>query len=254
MATAAYGIFDVSTGRMVFASAGHLPPLVITRAGCALADVRPAAPLGVLSYSTCVEHEVTLATGDLVVLYTDGLVERRGVSIDDGIARLAEAVCDAASPEQVCERAVGEMVPPEGLRDDVAVIALHSEPVPAELHLALFADVDVLHEVRLILRRWLRERGASPTETDDITLAAAEACSNVVKHAHRGRPGPFRLDAFVRDGEVTVAVSDRGQWEEGDGLDAGRGLTIIRAAMDSVDIDSGEIGTTVTMRRRLGAR
>ena len=250
MATAAYGVFDIATGCLTLASAGHLPPFVISEDTCNAVPVTPTAPLGVLPHLICTEHEIMLRQGDIVVLYTDGLVERREASIDDGLARLAGAICDAKTPEQVCERAVRRLVPPGGLRDDIAVIALLSEPMPGELHLALLADYEVLHEIRLIIRRWLRGRGASPREVDDITLAVAEACANVVRHANGGAAGPLMLDALVRDEAWTITVSDRGRWVE-PGEERGRGLTIMRAAMDDVELDAGEAGTTVILRRRL---
>jgi anti-sigma regulatory factor (Ser/Thr protein kinase)/putative methionine-R-sulfoxide reductase with GAF domain len=254
MATAAYAIFDIGTGRLTLASAGHLPPLLIRAGGCTPLPVVPAAPLGVLSYGACQEHEIVLAEGEMVILYTDGLVERRGVPIDDGIALLAQTVCEATSPDDVCERAVRAMVPPEGLRDDVAVIALHNEPVPAELHLTRLAKHDVLHEVRMGMRRWLRDRGATPGETNDIVLSVAEACANVVRHAaDPGRAVRFTLVATLDDEDVaTITIRDRGSWREPAAGDGGRGLTIMRAAMDSVDVESGTEGTTVTLRRRLG--
>jgi anti-sigma regulatory factor (Ser/Thr protein kinase) len=249
MATAAYGIFDLATSRLVLASAGHLPPLVITEAGCEPVFVTPAAPLGVLAYATCPEYEMTLGDGDIVVLYTDGLVERRGESIDHGIATLARAVRGASSPEQACDLAVRALVPEEGLRDDAAILALRNEPVPFELHVPLYAYSDILHEVRLMIRRWLRERGADPDESEDITLAVGEACAGIVKHGDAFQPARFTLDAYVRDGEAIFVIRDGGIWEDSE--DRRHALDIMGGAMDSVEVQDTETDTTVTLRRRL---
>jgi serine phosphatase RsbU (regulator of sigma subunit) len=86
MATAAYAVFDPETGRLRIATAGHLPPVVVSGASSRMVDLTRGAPLGGFPYGSCPEHELSLAPGKMVVLYTDGLVERRSGSwpgIDD---------------------------------------------------------------------------------------------------------------------------------------------------------------------------
>src|SRR5215467_4867622 len=81
-ATCVYAIFDAVTGTCEVASAGHLPPLLVRPDGTnELLDVNPAPPLGVGS-GPIQSRTLTIQDGSLLVLYTDGLVEKRGRDID----------------------------------------------------------------------------------------------------------------------------------------------------------------------------
>ena len=254
MATAAYAVFDMYTSKVAYATAGHLPPIIVSPTGARVRDVPPAPPLGAFPYGRCPEHEFTLESGEMLFLYTDGLVERRGVPLTDGIETLCRSLDDSASPEEACLAAVADMLPVAGLQDDVAVIALQNRPVPSELHLRLPAEPKTLARVRRIPRRWLIERGADEEAVAEVTIAVSEACANAIEHAYPPSPASFELDAWGHDGEVTVAVRDRGRWRAPRGQNRGRGLSIIIAAMDDVQIDRMESGTEIVMRRRLRHR
>ncbi len=254
MATAAYAVFDTYASTICYATAGHLPPIVVSDSNTRMLDVTPAPPLGAFPYGRCPQHELELASGEMLFLYTDGLVERRGVPLNVGIDALVEAVRDARTPEQACTLAVSSLVPPDGLRDDVAIVALQNTAVPAELHLRLPADPKTLAHVRRMLRRWLVERGASEGDVAEVTIAVSEACANAIEHAYSPSPASFELEAVGNNGEVTVAVRDRGRWRPPRGTNRGRGLSIMVAAMDDVQIDRTETGTEVVMRRRLRHR
>jgi anti-sigma regulatory factor (Ser/Thr protein kinase)/putative methionine-R-sulfoxide reductase with GAF domain len=255
MATAAYAMFDTYTSKVQYATAGHLPPVVISGGQARVLDVTPAPPLGAFPYGRCPEHEFVLDPGDILFLYTDGLVERRGVPLNHGIDTLAAALQGATSPEDACVAAVGDLVPVVmGLRDDVAIVALQNSPVPSELHLHLPAEPKTLAQVRRILRRWLVDRGADEADVAEVTIAVSEACANAIEHAYSPAPATFQMDACGTNGEITVAVRDAGQWRPPRGQNRGRGLSIMVAAMDDVQIDRTESGTQVVMRRRLRHR
>jgi serine phosphatase RsbU (regulator of sigma subunit)/anti-sigma regulatory factor (Ser/Thr protein kinase) len=254
MATAAYAVFDTYNSMVQYATAGHLPPVVVSGGDARVVEVTPAPPLGAFPYGRIPEHEIGLEGGDILFLYTDGLVERRGVPLSDGIDALAQALLGAVSAEEACVAAVADLVPLEGLRDDVAIVALQSTPVPSELHLHLPAEPKTLARVRRILRRWLLERGADDGDVAEVTIAVSEACANAIEHAYPPAPASFQLDAWGNDGEITVAVRDTGQWRSQRGQNRGRGLSIIAAAMDDVRIDRMDRGTEVVMRRRLRQR
>ena len=190
----------------------------------------------------------------MIVLYTDGLVERRGVPLGTGLDKLVELLGEARSAEDACRRAIDEMVPPEGLSDDLAILALHSTSVPAELRLELPAEPSVLARVRRLMRRWLRERGADEAAIIEITLAVNEACANAIEHAYSPQAASFQLTAGVLGDEVMIAVRDTGHWRPPRGSDRGRGLTIIETAMDEVEVNPTTDGTELVMRRRLAPR
>ncbi len=191
MATAAYAVFDPETGGLRFATAGHLPPILIGAGTAKPIEITAAPPLGAFAYTTYSERELVLPAGEMLMLYTDGLVERRGRSIGAGMDELQRAVCVARSAEDACFRAVADLVPPEGVDDDVAVVALRNELVPTELRLELEADPAVLSRVRHMLRRWLRARGADELTTSEVVLAVNEACANAIEHAYP-EPGHVR--------------------------------------------------------------
>ncbi|MBV9335782.1 MAG: SpoIIE family protein phosphatase [Solirubrobacterales bacterium] len=254
MATAAYAVFDMYTSKVTYATAGHLPPIVVSAQDARVLEVQPAPPLGAFPYGRCSEHEFMLENGEMLFLYTDGLVERRGVPLTDGIKTLCRSLGGSASPEEACLAAVADMLPVEGLQDDVAIIALQNSPVPDELHLRLPAEPKTLARMRRILRRWLIERGADEGEVAEVTIAVSEACANAIEHAYSPSPASFALDAWEQDAEITVAVRDTGRWRAPRGQNRGRGLSIIVAAMDDVQIDRTENGTEVLMRRALRHR
>ena len=111
MTTCLCGILDPGTGLLRFSNAGHPPPLV-RRADGTVERVTDGLshPLGVTMAHRHVEAEVTLGLGEALLLYTDGLVERRGEVIDVGIDRLASALAVGfTSAEEACERIVAEL-------------------------------------------------------------------------------------------------------------------------------------------------
>jgi anti-sigma regulatory factor (Ser/Thr protein kinase) len=185
------------------------------------------------------------------MLYTDGLVERRGIPLNVGLEELVSALTGVTSAEEACARALERLVPEEGLRDDVAVVALQATPIPSELALELSAEPRVLAAVRRTLRRWLYEHGASPEDLSEVTIAVNEACTNAIEHAYSPAPAAFELEARAEDGEVTLIVRDTGSWRSPRGQHRGRGLKIIEAAMDGVELNRSATGTELVMRRRL---
>jgi anti-sigma regulatory factor (Ser/Thr protein kinase) len=251
MATAAYAVLDPDTGRVRLASAGHLPPLVVGGETPRVVELTPAPPLGAFPYGYCSEHEITLAPGETLVFYTDGLIERPGIPLTQSIEAMLQLLSREGSVDDLCQLAIQHLVPVEGLRDDVAMIAIQNSPVPDELMLEFPAEARVLSEARRTLRRWLRHMGAAQDQAAEITLAASEACANAIEHAYSPAPARFTLHARARAGEVTLTVRDSGQWREPRGEHRGRGLTIMKAAMQDVEANRTAQGTEIVMRRRL---
>lgn len=257
MATSAYAIFDPETSRLRIATAGHPPPIIISEREVRVLDLTPGAPLGGFPYGICPEHEFSLKTGETVVLYTDGLVERRGIPLSETIEQLASVLARARTAERACQVSVAEMVPPEGLADDVAIVAMQVTEIPQELRLDLPADPGVLSGTRRLLRRWLRERGVDEPALSELALAANEACANAIEHAYAPGPASFQLEAVVESqtdsdpGTAVITVTDTGQWRSPRGENRGRGLTIIETATDDFEVNTSPEGTEVLMRRRI---
>jgi serine phosphatase RsbU (regulator of sigma subunit)/anti-sigma regulatory factor (Ser/Thr protein kinase) len=253
MATAAYGIFDPDTGSFRYSLAGHPPPLVVSADGEArlLAGEPPAPPLGSVPYAGYTDHETTLVGGDILLLYTDGLIERRGERLREGLDRLVATAAGATTAGGLCDQLARELLPEGGAADDVAMVALQNEQVPERLSLQFPAQPAILSEVRRALRRWLHEIGAGPEDVGTLTLAAGEACANAIEHAYAPMPSAFAIESEENDRVVTMIVRDSGRWRRPRGTNRGRGLTIMEAAVDEFVVRQTDAGTEVVMRRRL---
>ncbi|MCU1691040.1 MAG: putative sensor protein [Frankiales bacterium] len=117
--------YDPDTRTLVAATAGHPPPLLVPSAGrqADYLDVVPGAPLGVTA-DTYPETTVVLPAGTAVVLFSDGLVERRGESLTDGLERLRCAVDGGLTPDGLADRLCDRLLSAGGSDDDVALLVL----------------------------------------------------------------------------------------------------------------------------------
>jgi PAS domain S-box-containing protein len=258
MATLLYLVLDPGKGEVRFASAGHVPPLLIRPDGDAdYLQIAPNPPLGVFESLNHREMSTRLEPGATIVLYTDGLVEERGVSIDHGLEALRLAASqDTCHPAELCERLVAAMLAIHPANDDIAVLALRALPTaPQPLHLELPSDPTRLGQMRRDLGRWLREAGADSDAVEVIQMACHEACSNSMEHGYSFGAGSVLVDAELEDGRVVLTVRDKGHWidrPDGPLRYRGNGLPLMHALMDSVELthENGD-GTAVRMARSL---
>ena len=124
LATVVYAVMEPGLHQMHVALAGHFPP-VIARPGqpAELADIRPGALIGAAPRTRRPVTTVAVPPGALLCFYTDGLVERPGEVIDEGLDRLCRAVT-AQSPEAACATVMGALVGSEPARDDIALLMI----------------------------------------------------------------------------------------------------------------------------------
>jgi serine phosphatase RsbU (regulator of sigma subunit)/DNA-binding response OmpR family regulator/anti-sigma regulatory factor (Ser/Thr protein kinase) len=255
VATLLYMVIDADGSRVVFASAGHPPPLLMTSDGSTrFLEYRFAAPLGATSYPDFEDWESELDPGSTVLLYTDGLVERRRETIDVGLERLSRAMREGpADLEQLCSDILARVQQGAGIQDDIALLAVRRLQQASEsLDLELPAEPASVPLSRHRLERWLSNFDACPDDVFAITLAANEACSNAIEHAYGPQSGStFRLLAKRSSDVIVIKVSDSGRWRTPRGSERGRGLRIIGHLMDAVDVQRTATGTTVRMRKAL---
>jgi anti-sigma regulatory factor (Ser/Thr protein kinase) len=208
----------------------------------------------VLPYTNFEEARATLDPGSTLVLYTDGLVEERGISIEirlDDLQRVASLPFEG--PNELCERLLGELLPEGPGADDVAVLALTTAPASTDrLALTLPAEPEALITARRALRNWLAETGIEADALYDITLATGEACTNAIEHAYAPGEASFDLEAIRSTSDVLVTVRDYGSWRQPRGQNRGRGLKLMETLMDDVQVRRDTTGTTVELRRGLG--
>jgi GAF domain-containing protein/anti-sigma regulatory factor (Ser/Thr protein kinase) len=253
MTTVAYLVLDGARERLELVSAGHPPPLVIPPEGPA-AFLQPEGGIALGATPTHVfrSQSFPLATGSIVFLYTDGLVERRRESIDVGFERLRALASGFHDVEALCATLVEQLVPEEP-SDDVAFLAARVPPVTDEVIGRWPARPDSLSAVRGVLRRWLLTRGATADEAYDIIVACQEACANAIEHAYGPGAADFDVQARHTAGRVEITIRDRGNWRAPRGENRGRGLPLMRALMDRVEVRESESGTTVVLVRALEA-
>jgi serine/threonine-protein kinase RsbW len=256
LSSLAIAVLDPADGSVEYAVAGHPPPLQRGPDGTAVLveDARgPLLGIGTPGSRRSVRSRVP--PGSTLVLYTDGLVERRGESIDEGLARLAASVRDAGPdmhPEALCDRLLDQLLVGGTAPDDITLLVLAFEPVTRRRELSFPARLEMLRVVRSELRSWLDANGVEPAVASDIVLACDEACANAVEHgASSGGQDTIDLTLSADDDEVVLSIADAGAWlESGLVAEQPHGLQIMEALMSEVQVTSGAHGTTVTMRRR----
>ena len=122
IATGTFGRLDPTNGDLIMASAGHYPPLVVDTESARFLPIVPSAPLGAPG-TEAVNWEGTLRSGQLLLLYTDGVLDERHTGYARGMDRLAAIAAGGdLHPEAVCERIVATLPPDR--TDDVALLAL----------------------------------------------------------------------------------------------------------------------------------
>jgi anti-sigma regulatory factor (Ser/Thr protein kinase) len=120
--------------------------------------------------------------------------------------------------------------------------------LPGALQIEIPATADRLMYVRRRLSAWLRSFGLPETTAHDIVLAVDEACTNSIEHAYSGDAGIIRIDAEPADNQIKVKVADSGVWREpAEKRTRGRGLRIMEALSERLDLFTSDAGTTVQM-------
>ncbi|XGX77323.1 hypothetical protein LQK93_00092 [Terrabacter sp. BE26] len=268
-ATVCVAVLDQDTGALTYTTCGHPQPLVVAADGSTRYLPRTGAgPLGTGSRPTMGTD--ALAAGEVLIVYSDGLIERPGRPLEAGMATLAGVAGDAVANrvmaegaprsvvDRICQQSV-ELLTREGYDDDVTVMAVQRRSRSVEpLHL----DVPAGRAGYLLLRKslagWLDELDATPEDRSAVELAVSELAANIVAHAYApDDAGPIRLDARLGDdGVLEIVVADEGLWQEPAPTPddtSGRGLWMVGRLLDDLLVThrDGAAGTVVTVRHRM---
>ena len=128
MATVILGALDISAAEVTFARAGHPHPLLVSPDACGLLRFPGGPPVGSGYPSSYEETTVALPYGFTVLLYTDGLIERRGELLSEGEARLAAVADDGEiSPDALVARVLAQLAPEGATSDDIALLAVQND-------------------------------------------------------------------------------------------------------------------------------
>jgi serine phosphatase RsbU (regulator of sigma subunit)/anti-sigma regulatory factor (Ser/Thr protein kinase)/anti-anti-sigma regulatory factor len=269
-ATLALAVLNPADGTLRYTTCGHPPPLVVSADGvAAYLDGAGSGPLG--TGSSPILASAVLAPGELVLLYSDGLIERPDRTIPEGMAELAAVAADAAAhriptldpaptaAERVCQLTV-ELLTRTGYADDVTALAAQrlADPVPA-LRLELRSERASLTVARDAFAEWLSRLEVSAEDREALHLAMVEIVTNAIEHAYpKGDPGIIELAATLSDdGNVECRITDQGTWRQPDpgDIDRGHGLMVAGHVVDAMEVSHPRPhqarGTVVALRHRL---
>ncbi|MFC8693817.1 SpoIIE family protein phosphatase [Streptomyces parvus] len=228
-ATCLYAVYDPVSRRCVMARAGHLPPAIVgPDGGVSFPDLPAGPPLG-LGGLPFESMEFELPVGSLLALFTDGLVEARDHDIGHGLDTLGRVLGDrSASLEELCDRAVSELVPGGTSADDTALLLVRTRELDAEL----VADWELSAEPVSVGRA--RELATGQLEAwglDELVFATQLVVSELVTNAVRYAGGPLGL-RLIRDRTLVCEVADTGHTSphlrhSAEDDEGGRGLFIV---------------------------
>jgi ABC-type multidrug transport system ATPase subunit len=208
-ASCIYAVYDPVARKVAVARAGHVPPVVVHPDGQAVfADVPAGPPLGLggMPFETV---ELPLPDGACLLLYTDGLVERRDRDIDTGLNRLLLAVRDDgnASPDRLCDAVISALLPDDAAGetpDDVALLVARANGLPAD-QVACFdvrADPAAVAEIRAAATRQLHH-----WTLDDLAFTTELILSELITNAIRHASGPITV-RLLRTHSLVCEVAD----------------------------------------------
>ncbi|MEU6063248.1 SpoIIE family protein phosphatase [Streptomyces sp. NPDC047082] len=253
-ATCLYVVYDPVSRRCLLARAGHPPPAVVSAEGAVDFVELPGGPSLGLGGVVFEQREITLGDGDLLVLYTDGLLESRVRDLDTGLRRMRDVLSrtpSSATPQEVCDTLIRELLPTRH-QDDVAVLAARTVGLSADRHVAweIEARGEQVGRARELaarqMARWGLEEEAFTTE-----LIVSELVTNAIRYG--GGPITLRL---IRDRNLICEVSDgsstsphvRRAQETDEG---GRGLYLITQLTQGWGTRYNERGKTIWAEQAL---
>ena len=252
-ATVAAAALDPTTGELAYASAGHPPLLVIEPWGATRwLDEAGSVPLCSFPVDQRPEATTTLAPGSWLVLFSDGLLERRGEPIDEGLQRVLEAAprFRHGGAQALCDGLIAELTGDGDPEDDVVVLAVRHHPsADRSFHRRFAPDPSRLAPLRADLRHWADQQGLPAATEGDLQLAVGEACANAVEHAYHDDPtGSVDVAVTPVEEGLQVEVRDHGRWRPpGHTEGRGRGTGIMQTLSSHFERTTDDDGTVVTM-------
>jgi PAS domain S-box-containing protein len=252
--TAFCAVLNPDTGELVYSSAGHPPPILVSAdGGTTLLEGGHSLALGIRPDRERPQEVVTIPPQGTLLLYTDGLVERRRRSLDDGIEHATNVVRDdsALDLDPLADQIMTSLAPPGGYQDDVALL-IYRHPKPLEVTIP--ADAMHLAPARAALREWLTSAGIDHDQAQDVLVAAGEAVTNAIEHGYRQTDGgTITLRATSEVDLLRLTITDAGSWKpkQTGYTHRGRGIQIMEALMEDVAILPDASGTVVRLSTRI---
>ncbi len=263
-ATVCVAVVDPATGAVEYCTAGHPAPLVVAADGTS----RFFEPSGAGPLTTGSEYPVrhdSLGPDDVILLFTDGLTERPGVSPATSTLELSHAAVRAAGSSAgplarrsslVCERTLEALTRTVGHTDDITLLAAHRTPPFPPFRSTIDRHPESARELREELDEWLASLQVAALDEFAVLHAVGELITNCLEHAYPpgSQPaGAVELDAALEAGGVLdCTVRDWGTWSDRPAdRERGRGLGMVSGLVDQLTVDRSGRGTTVRFRKRL---
>jgi anti-sigma regulatory factor (Ser/Thr protein kinase) len=229
--TCIYAVFDPYDRVLTYANAGHLPPLVRSADGTVLRLQGAASPPLGAGLGPLTEERIRLEPGDVLALYTDGLVERRDIDIDAGVDALALALAGLEGPlrPQAPDQLMSVLLP-DGPDDDVALLLAQpaESSSDATLCLPVADDISAVARLRHRAGEVLADWGVPQDLGDEALLLLSELVTNALLHARppvevRLSRDRRHLTLEVHDGAATLPRRSRPTVDD----EHGRGLLLV---------------------------
>lgn len=270
-ATVCVALLQPATGTVRYCTAGHPAPLLVTATapGPHYFAASGDGPLATgSSYRDRSDH---MADGDLLLLYTDGVVERPGRHTGRATGALVEIVTAASAgrlattddpddrfmaAQRVCDQTLQQLAVDIGHHDDATLLAVERHSAVGFVELSLPDVPTAVPTARAALDAWFDALRVDRVTADAVQYAVGEVVTNAVVHAHPDRrAGDHRVTVRVElstQGELQVTVSDDGRWRPpAAGPYRGMGLALATELVDDVEIARTAQGTRVCLRRLL---
>lgn len=208
-ASCIFAVLDRAARTLRWSNAGHPPPLLMRHGRATFLDDGTGILLGVTDGEVGAEGVIGLEPGDVLVLFTDGLVERRGESLGDGLDRLARAMTRIAvhDAEAISDALLAELLPPGITRaDDVALLVARVVP-ESEGDTSHRLELDRAPTDAIAARAFtagVLEHAGWAEHIDTATLLVSELVTNALRHGQ----APCALSITFRGERVEISVED----------------------------------------------
>ena len=264
-ATAIIARYHPDDGTVELVGAGHPPALVVSAEGKTRFVTAPGIPIGWPGAGSDEVVSFTLERSEVLVLYTDGLVEATK-DILDGLDALAVAASDASAyPAGPLARALVERALSGAMRNDdsLALVLRRRTPAPgrrprtAPFEYQFSPNSVTVPLARSLFSDWLDNIGVATSDAEDLLLTVSELCTNAVRFSS-GAPGALSVQAWGEGDAIVVEVSDDGggfEWQPATDVpdpdaDEGRGLFLVSTLVDELEVTRRDGRTLVKAVKR----
>ena len=254
MVIAIFGIVDPRDGTVTYAAAGHPAPLLALPDGVVQPMPKDGVPLGIVERVGATDWTFTLPPGALFTLYTDGLIEYSR-NVIEGELRLVDAVRESVVRREAepARALLQRIFAAQENTDDVAMLTVAAADGAAPSFSFTFSALPLaVPLVRRSLERFARKLGLDDDARFSLLSAVGEATANAVEHAYAGAPGLVRVHAQAGEDHLVITIEDEGKWKPAQRREErGRGLPMMRALMDGVEIRTHQSRTEVRLTMAL---